>query len=74
VTGVSVTATDQLRNALRSFAGIDALGWTTPTTLLHGGFWAEMDTVEFVNPPLGGPHPCAHAPAVAHCHRVPASP
>jgi len=42
---------DQLRNALRRTTGIDDLDWANPPTPLHGGFWAEMYTVELADPP-----------------------
>lgn len=45
---MSDTTTDELRNALRSVTGVDDLDWATPPTPLHGGFWAEMYTVELV--------------------------
>ncbi|MFN0026323.1 MAG: phosphotransferase family protein [Acidimicrobiales bacterium] len=48
---MSNTTTDQLRNALRSTTGVDDLDWATPPTPLHGGFWAEMYTVELADPP-----------------------
>ncbi len=49
---MSNTTTDQLRNALRSVTGVDDLDWATPPTPLHGGFWAEMYTVELADPPV----------------------
>ncbi len=43
--------TNQLKNALRRTSGIDDLDWATPPAPLHGGFWAEMYTVELADPP-----------------------
>ena len=47
----ATSTTDQLRNALRQTSGIDDLDWATPPAPLHGGFWAEMYTVELADPP-----------------------
>jgi aminoglycoside phosphotransferase (APT) family kinase protein len=57
VSTTKVSTPDQLRNALRRTTGIDDLDWATPPTSLHGGFWAEMYTVELADPPpeLAGP-------------------
>jgi aminoglycoside phosphotransferase (APT) family kinase protein len=45
------TTADRLLHALRRTTGIDHLDWATPPAPLHGGFWAEMYTVELADPP-----------------------
>ncbi len=81
----ATNTTDKLRNALRHTCGIDDLDWATPPAPLHGGFWAEMYTVEVADPPpaLAGrlvarimpdPHTAAFETAIqrhVHHHGLP---
>ncbi len=81
---MSTTSTptpERFRNALRRTTGIDDLDWATPPAPLHGGFWAEMYTVELADPPptltgrlvvriMPDPHTAAFETAIQrHLHR-----